>query len=178
MFIQKYKTPSTFSDILMSSDGESLTGLWFENSYDEIKHSTNTELKDLEIFAETKRWLDIYFSGKIPDFVPKYKINNTTPFRQMVTDILNDIPYGRVVTYKDIADEIAKKKNITKMSSQAVGGAVGHNPICIIIPCHRVVGQNNNLVGYGGGIKNKIRLLELEQNDINKFIIPKKGNKL
>lgn len=83
-----------------------------------------------------------------------------------------------VVTYKDIADEIAKKKNITKMSSQAVGGAVGHNPICIIIPCHRVVGQNNNLVGYGGGIKNKIRLLELEQNDINKFIIPKKGNKL
>lgn len=71
MFIQKYKTPSTFSDILMSSDGESLTGLWFENSYDEIKHSTNTELKDLEIFAETKRWLDIYFSGKIPDFVPK-----------------------------------------------------------------------------------------------------------
>jgi len=96
----------------------------------------------------------------------------------MVIDIMNKIPYGKVVTYNDIAKEIAKIKGLNKMSAQAVGGAVGWNPICIIIPCHRVVGSNGSLTGYGGGIKNKIKLLELEKNDMTKFIIPTKGTAL
>lgn len=148
--------------MIMNSDGEYLTGLWFEGSKDSSKHETNCEIKELPIFRETSRWLDLYFSGKIPDFTPKYKINNLTPFRKEVADIMNSIEYGKVLTYNDIAKKIAKDRGIEKMSAQAVGGAVGWNPICIIIPCHRVIGANGNLTGYGGGMKNKIELLKLE----------------
>lgn len=132
----------------------------------------------MPIFDKTIRWLDIYFSGQEPDFTPEYKIENLTPFRKQVIDIMNKIPYGKTITYNDIAKEIAKSKGIEKMSAQAVGGAVGWNPICIIIPCHRVVGTNGSLVGYGGGINNKIKLLETEKNDMNKFTVPKKGTAL
>ena len=160
---------SPIATIYMRSDGEYLTGLWFAGSKDSQKHSKDYTEKNLPIFEETKKWLDIYFSGKNPHFTPKYKINNLTPFRKLVIDIMNKIPYGEVTTYKKIAQEIATIKKIKKMSSQAVGGAVGSNPICIIIPCHRVVGTNGDLTGYGGGISNKIKLLELEQNDMRKF---------
>ena len=119
--------------------------------------------KDLLIFKETSKWLDIYFNGNVPDFTPKYKIENLTPFRKDVIDIMNEIPFGKTLTYNDIAKTIAKKRGIERMSSQAVGGAVGWNPICIIIPCHRVVGTNGSLTGYGGGIKNKVALLTLEK---------------
>lgn len=173
-----YETPDNFDDILMSSDGEYLTGLWFVGSSDSSKHNTNLEEKDLPIFRETIKWLDIYFSGKNPNFTPKYKINNLTQFREEVIDIMNTIPYGETITYNDISKTIAEKRNIKRMSSQAVGGAVGWNTICIIIPCHRVVGSNGSLTGYGGGIKNKIELLKLENNDISKYFIPKKGTKL
>ena len=101
----------------------------------------------------------------VPEFTPKYKINNITDFRKEVIDIMNLIPFGETITYNDIAETIAKKRRIKKMSAQAVGGAVGSNPICIIIPCHRVVGKNGKLTGYGGGIKNKEILLEHEQNN-------------
>ena len=164
---------SFLDDIILESDGEYLTGLWFLNSRDESKHNGNYEVKLIPIFKETIKWLDTYFSGKCPDFTPKYKINNLTPFREEVIDIMLKIKYGDVITYNDIAKEIAKKKEIKKMSAQAVGGAVGWNPICLIIPCHRVVGQNGNLTGYGGEINNKIKLLELEGNDMNKFYLPK-----
>ena len=173
MFIKRYSNPNSYSDILMSSDGEYLTGLWFIDTNDDLKHKNNYIEKDLPIFNQTIKWLDIYFSGKNPEFTPKYKIENLTPFRKKVIDMMNEIPYGEVVTYKDIAKKIDKK-----MSSQAVGGAVGWNPICIIIPCHRVVGTNRSLTGYGGGIKNKINLLKIEKNDMNKFKIPTKGNKI
>ena len=93
-------------------------------------------------------------------------------------DIMNKIPYGKTVTYNDIAKEIAQNRGIEKMSAQAVGGAVGWNPICIIVPCHRVVGTNGSLTGYGGGIQNKVKLLEIENNDMSKFTIPKKGTAL
>lgn len=132
----------------------------------------------MPVFDKTSKWLDIYFSGQEPDFTPEYKIENLTPFRKQVIDIMNKIPYGKTITYNDIAKEIAKSKGIEKMSAQAVGGAVGWNPICIIIPCHRVVGTNGSLVGYGGGINNKIKLLEIEKNDMNKFTVPKKGTAL
>ena len=173
-----YKTPDNFSNMIMNSDGEYLTGLWFEGSRDSSKHVINCEEKDLEIFKETSKWLDIYFSGENPNFTPKYKIANLTPFRQEVIDIMNSIEYGQTLTYNDISKTIAEKRGIKRMSSQAVGGAVGWNPICIIIPCHRVVGTNGSLTGYGGGIKNKVELLKLEKNDMSKFFIPKIGTAL
>ena len=173
-----YKTPKGFSDIIINSDGEYITGLWFEGSRDSLKHKLDCEEKELPIFEETKNWLDIYFNGKEPQFTPKYKIENLTPFRKDVIDIMNNIPYGKTVTYNDISKIIAEKKGIERMSSQAVGGAVGWNPICIIIPCHRVVGSNGSLTGYGGGIRNKVKLLELEGNDMSKFFIPKRGTAL
>lgn len=154
-----YKTPTEFSNIIMSSDGEYLTGLWFEGT----KGNPKYEEKELPIFHETKKWLDIYFGGKNPNFTPKYKIENLTPFRKQVIEIMNNIPYGETLTYNDIAKRIAENMGIKRMSAQAVGGAVGWNPICIIIPCHRVIGSNGSLTGYGGGIKNKVALLALEK---------------
>ena len=159
----RYKTPNGFSNMLMNSNGKDLTGLWFEGSRDALKHEIECEEKDLPIFRETSKWLDIYFSGKVPDFIPKYKLENLTSFRKEVIDIMNKIPYGKTITYKDISKIIAKNRGIEKMSSQAVGGAVGWNPICIIIPCHRVIGTNGSLTGYSGGMKNKIALLTHEK---------------
>ena len=173
-----YKTPNEFSNMIMNSDGENLTGLWFEDSRDSSKHIIDCEEKDLEIFRETSKWLSLYFSGKNPNFTPKYKIKNLTPFRQEVIDIMNTIEYGKVITYNNISKIIAKKRGIKRMSSQAVGGAVGWKPIRIIIPCHRVVGANGSLTGYGGGIKNKVELLKLEGNDMSKYFIPKRGTAL
>ena len=141
------------------------------NSKDDKKHSNNYEEKQVPIIKEACRWLGIYFSGRNPDFIPKYKINNLTEFRQEVIDIMNNITYGKLITYSDIAKIIAKRKGIKRMSSQAVGGAVGWNPICLIIPCHRVIGVNGNLTGYGGGINNKIKLLQLEGHDISRFYV-------
>ncbi len=176
--IYKKTYDSPLGIINMKSDGEYLTGLWFDGSRDDKKHNSQCVFKDLNIFDETVDWLNSYFKGNIPDFTPKYKLENLTPFREEVFDIMNKIPYGEVITYNDIAREIADKRGIKKMSAQAVGGAVGWNPICIIIPCHRVVGSNGSLTGYGGGIKNKIGLLKLEGIDLSKFSIPKKGNAL
>ena len=173
-----YKTPNNFDNMLMNSDGKYLTGLWFIDSKDAAKHIINCEEKDLPIFRETVKWLDIYFSGKNPEFTPKYKILNLTPFRQEVTNIMNSIKFGETMTYNDISKVIAQKRGLEKMSAQAVGGAVGWNPICIIIPCHRVVGTHGSLTGYGGGIKNKVALLTHEKNDMNKYFVPKRGTAL
>lgn len=170
----KYKTPEGFTDIYMNSDGKNLTGLWFEGSRDSSKHTMDCEEKELPIFKETSKWLDIYFSGKNTDFTPKYKINNLTPFRKEVIDIMNTIPFGKTLTYNDMAKIIAKHRKIDKMSAQAVGW----NPICIIIPCHRVVGTSGSLTGYGGGISNKVSLLKLEGNNMKKYFVPKKGTAL
>lgn len=169
-----YKSPKAFSNIVMTSDGNFLTGLWFEGSYD--KQKSNYEEKELKIFDEVKLWLDIYFNGKNPSFIPKYNISGITQFEKEVYDILVKIPYGKTLTYDLIAKQIAKKRGINKMSAQAVGRAIGKNPICIIIPCHRIVGKDGSLTGYNGGIKNKIELLKLEQNDMSNFYVPKKGN--
>lgn len=114
------------------------------------------------ILKETSHWLDIYFSGHQPDFNPDYKIENLTPFQEEVIEILTKIPFGKTISYGEIASKIAHNRNIPNMSAQAVGNAVGWNPICIIIPCHRVIGSNGNLIGYGGGIQNKEALLRLE----------------
>lgn len=157
-----YKTPENFSDIYLTSDGEFLTGLFFEGSK-MISFDSNIEEKSLPIFEETCRWLDIYFSGKSPNFTPAFKIENLTAFRKLVIDIMLKIPFGKTFSYQEIADKIAKEKRIPKMSARAVGNAVGSNLICIIIPCHRVIGSNQKIVGYSGGIPNKIELLKLEK---------------
>lgn len=168
MYKWEYKTPEGYDNLIMNSDGTYLTCLCFKNSSDIKKLKENSKTKDLPIFKETAKWLDIYFSGQVPDFTPKYKIENLTDFRKEVIDIMNKIPYGKTTTYSAIAQEIATSRHISKMSSQAVGGAVGWNKICLIIPCHRVIGKNNELVGYGGGLKNKLLVLELEKESVNK----------
>ena len=160
----RYKTPAGFDDMTLSSDGSVLTGLWFDNSKDSKRYDVELEERELPIFQETCRWLDIYFSGNVPDFTPKYEISDLTPFRREVQEIMLEIPYGKTTTYGEIASKITKKRETltSKMSAQAVGGAVGWNPICLIIPCHRVLGANGQLTGYGGGLKNKLALLKLE----------------
>lgn len=158
-----YITPKNFSNIVLISDGKYLTGLYFEDAKECLVD--NYEEKNLKIFKETSKWLDRYFNGEEPKFYPKYKIINLTPFKEEVYEVLKTISYGEVLTYSDIAKILAKKRNIARMSSQAVGHALNKNPLCIILPCHRVVGKNKQLVGYTGGIKNKLALLELEAND-------------
>ena len=161
----KYKTPEGFDDLWMNSDGDVLTGLWFNGSRDQSKHRLDCGERDLPVFRETRRWLDIYFSGRQPDFTPPYRIDGLTPFRRAVTDAMLAIPFGETTTYGALAAALAKKRGLAKMSARAVGGAVGWNPICIIIPCHRVVGASGSLTGYGGGIRNKITLLSLEAHE-------------
>ncbi len=160
--------------LTIASDGENITGLWIENQkYYGYKQLDNAVREDgLKIFKKTKNWLDAYFNKENPD-ISKLSLKTVgTPFRQEVWKILETIPYGTTTTYANIASIIAEHRNIDKMSSQAVGGAVGHNPISIIIPCHRVVGKNGSLTGYAGGINNKIKLLELEGVDVSKFSLP------
>ena len=156
----RYPTPEGFDDLLMCSDGEVLTGLWFAGSHDENKHSSGIvetwRTASLPVIRDTCRWLDMYFSGRQPDFTPVYCMEGLTPFRKAVLDKVCEIPFGQTVTYGRIA------KVLKVNSAQAVGGAVGWNPICIIVPCHRVMGANGNLTGYGGGVHNKIALLKLE----------------
>ncbi len=158
----KYNTPPGFSDIWMRSDGQVLTGLWFEGSRDERKHGMACEEELLPIFEETACWLDIYFGGRQPDFTPAYRVDGLTEFRRDVMECMLEIPWGETVTYGEIAVRLAEQRCIARMSAQAVGGAVGWNPICLIIPCHRVMGAGGNITGYGGGIENKNALLELE----------------
>ena len=160
-YTNSYKSP--LGNITLASDGKNLIGLWFDGQKyygDTLK--SNTQNKDLPIFKLTKDWLDIYFSEKQPNFTPPVFFNST-PFRNSVWQILLNIPYGKTITYGDIANIIAKQKGFKKMSAQAVGNAVGHNPISLIIPCHRVVGSNGSLVGYAGGTDKKQQLLQLEK---------------
>lgn len=161
MYYQKrYNAP--LGEIIMVSDGTALTSLVFnKQKYYESEVPKDSIEKSLPIFDETARWLDIYFSGEEPDFTPAISLKGSE-FRKEVWDILMGIPYGEVTTYGEIAKQIAKKRGISRMSAQAVGGAVGHNPISIIVPCHRVVGANGNLTGYAGGLEKKVELLRLE----------------
>lgn len=165
---------SPLGGITLASDGEALVGLWFDGQ----KHFADTlretaEEKRLPVFEEAKRWLEVYFSGKAPEFTPKLNMR-TTPFRKTVWEILLTIPFGQTTTYGRIAELAARRMNLPRMSPQAVGGAVGHNSISLIIPCHRVVGTNGSLTGYAGGIDRKIRLLRLEGTDPDRFFIPKR----
>ena len=175
-YITHYNSP--IGGITIASNGTSLTGLWFDGQkYFASTLSADYKEENLPVFTEAKRWLDMYFSGRKPDFTPPLALNGS-PFRMAVWQILQNIPYGQTITYGAIAQQLAAQNGQTKMSAQAVGGAVGHNPISIIVPCHRVVGTGGSLTGYAGGIAKKIKLLELEGVDITKFTVPKKGSAL
>ena len=155
--LYRYPTPEGFDDLLLRTDGEALTGLWFEGSRDLSGIVETHNRSDLpSVIQETCCWLDIYFSGRQPDFTPTYRMEGLTPFRKAVLEAVCDIPFGQTTTYGEIA------KRLKTNSAQAVGGAVGWNPISIVVPCHRVMGANGKLVGYGGGMNNKITLLRLE----------------
>ena len=154
---------SPLGGITLASDGEALVGLWFDGQ----KYFAGTLEKEheerfLPVFDDACRWLDIYFSGTVPDFTPRLKMR-VSPFRKRVLEILLTIPFGHTITYGEIATMIASENGQKPMSAQAVGGAVGHNPIALIIPCHRVVGAGGSLTGYAGGIDKKMRLLQMER---------------
>ena len=160
IYTQWYNSP--LGGILLAANNERLTGLWFDGEKYFAQHlGTQYEEKNIPILQQTKRWFDTYFSGKEPDFtVPVYF--NGTEFQNEVWNILCTIPYGKTMTYGEIAKRIAAKRGIIRMAAQAVGGAVGHNEISIIVPCHRVIGTDGSLTGYAGGLDKKIKLLTLE----------------
>lgn len=173
-YVSRYHSP--LGMLTMASDGEHLTGLWIEGQkYYAAALKGECKEKNLAIFEQTKRWLDIYFHGDIPDFTPPLLLEGS-PFRQKVWEILREIPYGQVMTYGEIAGRIAAQMGVERMSAQAVGGAVGHNPVSIIVPCHRVVGSGGSLTGYAGGIDKKVALLTIEKVDMKQYFIPEKEN--
>ena len=169
---------SPLGGILLAADEAGLTGLWFDGGkyFADSLPADHTE-RDTPVLAETRRWLDLYFSGSEPDFLPPLHPAGSA-FRQSVWKLLLQIPYGRTTTYGEIARQLAKERGLVRMSAQAVGGAVGHNEISIIIPCHRVVGTGGSLTGYAGGIGKKMKLLELERADMSRLFVPKKGTAL
>ena len=175
-YTQHYDSP--LGGILLAADEIGLIGLWFdgEKYFADNLPAAYTE-RETPVLVETKRWLNVYFAGKEPDFLPPLHPVGSA-FRQDVWNILLQIPYGQTTTYGEIARQLAEKQGLPRMSAQAVGGAVGHNEISIIIPCHRVVGTNGSLTGYAGGIDKKMKLLELEHTDMTGFFVPKKGTAL
>ncbi|MFG6338874.1 MAG: methylated-DNA--[protein]-cysteine S-methyltransferase [Lachnospiraceae bacterium] len=154
---------SPLGKILLASDGHALTGLWFEGQkYFAAKLDPDHEEKNLPVFARTAEWLALYFDGENPAFMPPLTLKGT-PFQKEVWEILLEIPFGQTTTYAEIAAEIARRRGLASMSAQAVGSAVAHNPISLIIPCHRVVGSDGSLTGYAGGIEKKEWLLAMER---------------
>jgi methylated-DNA-[protein]-cysteine S-methyltransferase len=164
-FIHHYTSP--LGVITLASNGDAITGLWFDHQkyFGDNIHEPITE-QQLPVFEQACKWLDIYFSGRQPHFTPPLYFNSS-PFRMAVWQQLLTIPYGRTTTYGEIAHRLEKEalrstQRAIKVSAQAVGGAVAHNSISLIIPCHRVIGSNGSLTGYAGGIERKLQLLCLE----------------
>lgn len=169
---------SPLGGIIMASDGQSLTGLWFDGQKYFAGNLPEEHVKrQLPVFMQAAEWLDVYFSGKAPNFTPPLSMEGISPFRKRVWEIMLEIPFGQVSTYGQIAKRIAVETG-KKVSAQAVGGAVGHNSISLIIPCHRVVGTNGSITGYAGGIDKKLALLKMEGVDVSGLFVPRKGTAL
>ncbi len=172
-YISHYNSP--LGRILLAADGEYLTGLWFEGQkYFARGLDREHGERHIPLFETAAQWLDLYFSGREPDFSVPIRLAGT-PFQNEVWGLLRTIPYGRTVTYGELSRRIAAKRGLAHMSAQAVGGAVGRNPISIIVPCHRVVGSDGNLTGYAGGLDKKVKLLTLERADMTSLSVPKSG---
>ena len=165
-----YQSP--LGRLLLAADEIGLTGLWFERQryFAQGLAPVHTD-EETPILAQTRRWLDLYFSGSVPDFTPPLHPIGSD-FRQEVWALLLQIPYGQTTTYGALAKQLAEKQGRLRMSAQAVGGAVGHNRIAILIPCHRVVGTNGSLTGYAGGIDKKEKLLRMEHVNMERFFVP------
>lgn len=160
-FTQYYTSP--LGPLLLAADEIGLTGVWFEGAkYFAANIPAEHMERETPILLETKEWLDIYFSGKDPGFLPPLHPAGSA-FQKSVWEHLLKIPYGQTETYGSIARQLARQLGVSRMSPQAVGGAVGRNPISLLIPCHRVVGAHGSLTGYAGGVERKRKLLELEQ---------------
>lgn len=175
-YIYHYASP--LGKIVLASDGTALTGLWFEGQkYFGSTLASGYVVRVLPIFDQTDQWLDIYFSGRAPGPAPPLAMQGT-PFRRAVWEIMRTIPFGQTMTYKAIAQELARQRGLDSMSAHAVGNAVAHNPISLIVPCHRVVGTDGSLTGYAGGLDKKVQLLTMEGVDMEKLSIPVKGTAL
>ena len=166
-YIHYYESP--IGQILLTADEQGLTDLMLQGEPWTLAadHSEETTT----VIIESVQWLDIYFSGNTPDFTPPLHLTGS-PFQMEVWELLLKIPYGSITTYGHLAKQVAEKRGISRMSAQAVGGAVGSNPVSIIVPCHRVVGLNGNLTGFASGLDNKIALLKQEGHDMSKFFMP------
>ena len=177
IFVSHYDSP--LGILYLAADEEALKGVWFEGQkyFASGLEKKETEDKETPVLRQTKEWLDLYFAGKDPEFLPPLAPDGSE-FRKEVWKLLLTIPYGKTMTYGEIGRKIAEMTGKKHMSAQAVGGAVGHNPISILIPCHRVVGTNGSLTGYAGGIEKKIGLLKLEQTDMSGMFVPKRGTAL
>lgn len=172
-YVSHYASP--LGGITLAADEKGLTGLWFDGQkYFALYLDKEHQEKELPVFQQAKKWLDIYFSGKEPHVdVPLHFTGSD--FQNEVWEILYSIPYGKTMTYGEIAQIMAKKRGLTRMSAQAVGGAVARNEISLIVPCHRVVGSNGSLTGYAGGISRKAALLKMEGGFKDTFFVPKKS---
>lgn len=171
---------SPIGPLTLAATDDALVGVWMKDQkyYGAGLPEAASENPQLLILMKTKEWLDSYFAGEQPDSAQILLEPSGNEFRQMVWSVLCQIPYGEVMTYKEVARQTAEKLGKTSMSAQAVGGAVGHNPLSIIVPCHRVVGSSGSLTGYAGGIAKKIYLLQHEGVDTSKFLVPAKGTAL
>ena len=175
LFLATYRTPEGFDDLVLVSDGEAVTGIYFAGSKSAAregqcamlnaqcaKNGKETPRTPRDVFRPVSAWLDRYFSGRDPGPPPAWRTPGLTPFQLRVQRAMLAIPRGETRTYGGIAAEIARERGVPRVSAQAVGQAVGRNPLCILVPCHRVVGAGGRLVGYGGGLANKAALLRLE----------------
>ncbi len=170
-YLSRYLSP--LGGITLASNGTALTGLWFDGQKYYAANLTDEQTeKNLPVFAQAREWLACYFKGHAPDFTPPFDINGTSAFRKKVWELLLEIPFGQVTTYGTIAAQMQEATG-RRVSAQAVGGAVGHNILSLIIPCHRVIGSDGNITGYAGGADKKLALLRLEGLDTSKLIIPK-----
>ncbi len=178
MFFMEYRTP-IIGTLTLASDGKGITGCWFDNDrYFGYGVDGDMERRDdLPVFCKARAWLDRYFAGDAPDPRELPLTARATEFQARVREAMLDIPYGCTTTYGDIAKRIEGETG-KRQSARAVGGAVGHNPLCLIVPCHRVVGSNGNLTGFGGGIDMKVKLLEHENAMRATFKRPTKGTAL
>ena len=172
-YTHHYESP--LGGITLASDGEALTGLWFDGQrYFASTMDPDHEERPLPVFDRADDWLDTYFSGRAPGFTPPLSLR-ATPFRRAVWETLLAIPFGRIMTYGEIAGIIARQSGLPRVSARAVGGAVGRNPISLIIPCHRVVGADGGLTGYAGGVHRKAWLLDMEKAPAGGICPPRGG---
>ena len=169
--------PSPLGELTLVSTDAALTALWLDRRafLADTAGRAVEERADALPLKPGRDWIAAYFAGRRPGIGDLPLAPEGTPFRRLIWRLLRDIPYGECVSYGELAREAARALGKERMSSRAVGGAVGRNPLAIIIPCHRVVGADGNLTGYGAGIARKIRLLELEGVDVRRFTLPRRG---